>query len=148
VTAEYAVNDWRTRAECAKPGYDPEDWVGIQAEARAQAARVCKRRCPVDVAEACVRWAAENGIDWGVWGGVDMATDLGKKLRKRARTEAAQAPVVPRGGRPPLRQQALYTDAMELLDQGCDRATTAGRLGITTKYLENVLRRGAREVVR
>lgn len=95
-----------------------------------------------------MRWAAENGIDWGVWGGVDMSTKQGAQLRKRARLDAEQAPATPRGGRPPLRQQALFADAVELLDQGCDRATTAGRLGITTKYLEIVLRRGAREVAR
>jgi hypothetical protein len=143
---EHATNDWRHRAQCRDDRYDPEDWYSHLDSVRAEAATVCTSVC--NVTDACLQWAAEHGIDAGTWGGVDLASDLGKKLRKRAQAEAEKAPAAPRGGRPPLRQQALFADAVELIAQGCDRTTTAGRLGITTKYLEIILRRGAREVAR
>lgn len=64
-------NDWRHRAACRTE--DPELFfpVGESGQASVQASdakRVC-RACPV--IEECARWAIDNGMDSGVWGGFD-----------------------------------------------------------------------------
>lgn len=75
---------WRDYAACFEIN-DPELFFpsGETDPARyqaTQAAAVC-RYCPV--ADWCLQWARENGIEHGVWGGVDLDKQRGKRRRIR-----------------------------------------------------------------
>ncbi len=76
------AGDWHSRAACL--GVDPDLFfpvgsTGPALGALADAQRVCAR-CPVR--EDCLRWALDNDIDHGVWGGV--GEDQRRSLRRRS----------------------------------------------------------------
>ncbi|MGW2837353.1 WhiB family transcriptional regulator [Streptomyces sp. NPDC001493] len=86
--------NWRARAACSDPVFDPEMWhpVGTSPAAQQQAAdakSVCYR-CPV--VDACLRWALDQREDVGIWGGLDE--DERRRIHRR-KTPAA-APAAPR----------------------------------------------------
>jgi WhiB family transcriptional regulator, redox-sensing transcriptional regulator len=61
--------DWRLAAACrhADPElFFPVGTTGPSASQIAQAKEVC-RTCPVRT--ACLGWALQSGIDYGIWGG-------------------------------------------------------------------------------
>jgi WhiB family transcriptional regulator, redox-sensing transcriptional regulator len=57
--------DWTDQARCR--GVDPEQFFVRGATASRAAIKVCTR-CPVK--DECLRYAIEQGIDFGVWGGL------------------------------------------------------------------------------
>jgi WhiB family transcriptional regulator, redox-sensing transcriptional regulator len=79
---------WREHAACVDLA-DPELFFpdGEADPARyqaAQAAAVC-RTCPI--ADWYLQWARENGMEHGVWGGVDLDK---RRNRRRPRRQAAK----------------------------------------------------------
>ncbi len=77
-----AEDDWRHHAACR--GVDPELFfpignTGPSALQIEDAKAVC-RRC--DVVDQCLEWAVDNGIPYGVWGG--MSEDERRALRGKA----------------------------------------------------------------
>lgn len=77
---------WRDYAACLEIN-DPELFfpTGETSPARyqaEQAKQICLR-CPV--ADWCLQWARDNGIEHGVWGGVDL-----DKQRRRGRIRIAK----------------------------------------------------------
>ena len=57
--------DWQSKARCR--GLEPEQFfVRGSAQAR-RAIRVCER---CTVRSECLRYAIENAVDFGVWGGM------------------------------------------------------------------------------
>ena len=84
---EHTTGDWRHRAACRDE--DPELFFPVGGggaasqtaayiAAVAEAKAVC-RRCPV--AASCLSWAMANGVDHGVFGGLDH--DERRALRTR-----------------------------------------------------------------
>jgi WhiB family transcriptional regulator, redox-sensing transcriptional regulator len=74
--------DWRHRAACR--GEDTELFFAIGSTGPAllqieDAKAVC-RRCPLDVADACLQWALDNA-EHGVFGG--MSEDERRALKRR-----------------------------------------------------------------
>jgi WhiB family redox-sensing transcriptional regulator len=76
--------DWRHRAACRDE--DPELFfpisdVGPGARQTAQAKAVCAR-CPVR--EECLRYALDNGLDYGIFGGLTERErrDLARRNRQ------------------------------------------------------------------
>ena len=76
------ADDWRNGAACRQE--DPElffpngntgPWELVLDDAKA----VC-RRCPV--ADRCLHWALETGIEFGVWGG--LSEDERRAMKRRA----------------------------------------------------------------
>lgn len=79
-----AGENWRARAECAKPERDADAWfpVGATGPAMLQiqdAKDVCNGLCPVR--EQCAAFALAAGMADGVWGG--LSEDDRKTLRRR-----------------------------------------------------------------
>jgi len=72
------ITDWTTRAACK--GTDPDE-LFVQGAAQNRAKLIC-RGCPVRT--ECLADALDNGIEFGVWGG----------MTERA---ACAAPAAPRG---------------------------------------------------
>ena len=57
--------DWSDRARCR--GLDPDQFF-VRGAAQARRAIAVCGRC--DVKEQCLRYALENAVDFGVWGGL------------------------------------------------------------------------------
>ena len=90
---EPAGENWRDRAECAKPEHDTAPWwpVGDSGPALLQiqeAKDVCNYRCPV--VQQCAAYALRVGEPYGVWGGLSES-DRTALLRLRARQRQQQA---------------------------------------------------------
>lgn len=82
------MTDWRHRAACRDE--DPELFfpisdMGPGARQAAEAKAVCAR-CPVR--EQCLRYALDNGLDHGVFGGT-TELERRKLTRSRRQREAA-----------------------------------------------------------
>ena len=81
-------SDWRNRAECRSR--DPELWwpVGSSEQAldQGEEAKAICQQCPV--LAPCDRWADEQGMDVGVWGGL---TEDERRSRRRSRNRAKAA---------------------------------------------------------
>lgn len=76
--------DWRHRAACRDEDSDLHFPVGTTGPALrqiAEAKTVCAR-CPV--AEACLVWAMDNRVEFGVWGG-QSETERESMRRREAR---------------------------------------------------------------
>ncbi|GAB3493447.1 WhiB family transcriptional regulator [Amycolatopsis cihanbeyliensis] len=78
------ITDWRHRAACRDE--DPELFfpvsdVGPAAAQAAQAKAVCAR-CPVRA--LCLRYALDNGLDYGIYGGTTERErrDLVRRARR------------------------------------------------------------------
>lgn len=113
---------WRDHAACSGTD-DPELFFpdGETDPARyqaAQAAAICRRYCPVT--NWCLQWAQENGMEHGVWGGVDL-----DKRRSRPRRQPAQCGT--RGG---------YRAHRRLKTPACDACLAAN-----TDYVNDNLQR-------
>lgn len=57
--------DWVERARCR--GLDPDQFFVRGAAQARRAIKVCQR---CSVKEECLRYAVENEVDFGVWGGL------------------------------------------------------------------------------
>jgi WhiB family redox-sensing transcriptional regulator len=57
--------DWTDRARCR--GTDPDQFFVRGAAQARRAVKICGR-CPVS--DQCLRYAVDNDIDFGVWGGL------------------------------------------------------------------------------
>ena len=79
--------DWRNTAACRDEDPELHFPTGTSGPALLQIAEAktgC-RRCPV--VSDCLAWALDNGVDFGVWGG--MSEDERRALKRRnARTRA------------------------------------------------------------
>jgi hypothetical protein len=65
--------DWRDRARCRLPEFDPEWWFPDHGQTRLRAMAVAEcLRCPVRL--EC-RTAGEAGEGYGVWGGRDFTEE-------------------------------------------------------------------------
>jgi WhiB family redox-sensing transcriptional regulator len=89
--------DWRHRAECRLPGYDPELWFPIGNTGPAllqieEAKDVCRDRCPV--VEQCLQWALDTRQESGVWGG--LSEDERRRMKRRAARNRAPGAQVSR----------------------------------------------------
>lgn len=89
--------DWRDRAACRNE--DPELFhpVGVSGPALLQVAEaktVC-RRCPV--ASACLGYALDNHIEFGLWGGLSEQerTALQRRIARTRQRAAAGEPAAP-----------------------------------------------------
>lgn len=81
------VDDWDLLAAC-RDAPDPDLWfpiseVGPGARQTAQAKAECAR-CPVRA--ECLGYALDNGLDYGIFGG--LTADERRKLVQRARASA------------------------------------------------------------
>lgn len=88
-TSPEHVEDWRAQARCLE--YDPElFWpigtTGSAVPQIAEAVAVCWT-CPVR--ETCLRYALDNGITEGVWGG--LPEDERRSLKRREDRERLDA---------------------------------------------------------
>ena len=72
------ITDWTTRAACK--GMDPDE-LFVQGEAQNRAKLIC-RGCPVRT--ECLADALDNGIEFGVWGGM---TEKERRALLRRRPE-------------------------------------------------------------
>jgi WhiB family redox-sensing transcriptional regulator len=95
-TSTEDVLDWRTRAACLD--HDPELFFAPDQERAnrrnprvAEAKAICAT-CPVQ--QACLRWAVENGIPYGVWGGLDE-DERGTSRRPAPKAAPARKPPAP-----------------------------------------------------
>lgn len=88
-----STDDWRHQAACRGldgelffPRGDTGPWLIQIAEAKA----VC-RRCPV--VDSCLQWAISNGVDAGVFGGMDEKErhNLKRRLSRRGTTPRTPA---------------------------------------------------------
>ena len=77
------TSDWREHAACAET--DPEAFFPEQGIPNAQAKTVC---AGCFVREDCLRYALDNRIEYGVWGG-QSAADRQRDLRRRLKRAAA-----------------------------------------------------------
>lgn len=75
VIAEAIEEDWREQALCAQT--DPEEFFPEKGGSPRRAKRICQG---CEVKTACLDYAMEHHIGWGVWGG------LTEKERKRLAT--------------------------------------------------------------
>ncbi len=74
------ITDWTTRAACK--GTDPDE-LFVQGAAQNRAKLIC-RGCPVRT--ECLADALDNGIEFGVWGGM-TERERWRDLLERARDE-------------------------------------------------------------
>lgn len=61
----------RTAAACS--GYDPETWFPVSETGASSAVQIEQAKaicaiCPLQA--ACLEWATDRGIDYGIWGGL------------------------------------------------------------------------------
>lgn len=85
----YDMTDWRHRAACRDEDpelFFPVSEIGPGARQAEQAKAVCAR-CPVR--ETCLRFAIDNGLDNGIFGGTTERER--RELVRRARTGARAA---------------------------------------------------------
>ena len=61
---------------------DPELWLSDFSSERAQAAAICKAKCPR--LAACYKDGIDSDATWAVWGGVDLS-----RTKLKPRTPAA-----------------------------------------------------------
>lgn len=73
---EDPANPW-DGARCAET--DPEAFFPEKGESSQEAKRVCNSGCPLR--EFCLRYALENGEEYGIWGG--MSAVERKRLLRR-----------------------------------------------------------------
>jgi WhiB family transcriptional regulator, redox-sensing transcriptional regulator len=66
---------WQTQARCRE--YDPELFFAAGSRSEHRAKAICGR-CPV--ADQCLTFAVESGVEFGVWGGLS-----GRERRTLAR---------------------------------------------------------------
>lgn len=91
------MSDWRFQARCAEPQYDSELWFPVgttgPAEEQIEDAKAECRRC--DVIEECLRYALDNGLEHGVWGGLseDERRALKRRGQRAERRATGQVPV-------------------------------------------------------
>ena len=85
--------DWINHATCRTEGHDPELFFPVGSSGPAllqieQAKTVCAR-CPV--ASDCLKYALNEGIEFGVWGGMseEEREKLTRKLKRRKALQAA-----------------------------------------------------------
>lgn len=79
--------DWRDAAACRH--HDPDLFfpVGVDERAVELAVAVC-RDCTVS--GECLRWALENDVQFGVWGGVgEHEREMAARQRRRTRVQSA-----------------------------------------------------------
>ena len=76
-------NGWMSKARCRE--YDPEQFFVRGAAQSKRAVRVCEH---CDVRTACLKYALENHIEFGIWGGLTE-----RQRRRVARTMAEPVPV-------------------------------------------------------
>jgi hypothetical protein len=69
--------DWLDQAECAR--CDPELWHSPVRQAQAEARRICRTVCPVQV--ECLQWALRQDLD-GIVGG--HTEEERQRMRRRA----------------------------------------------------------------
>jgi WhiB family redox-sensing transcriptional regulator len=85
--------DWRERAACLSE--DPELFFPIgktgPAVLQLEEAKLVCQRC--DVREQCLKWALENDVRFGVWGGLSEDDRSALKSRKAARERMGNAAV-------------------------------------------------------
>lgn len=77
-----SADDWRHGAECRGEGTNLHFPIGNTGPALLQiedAKTVC-RRCPV--VEACLSFAVDHGLEYGVWG--NTSEDERRSLKRRA----------------------------------------------------------------
>ena len=74
---------WMTKARCRE--YDPEQFFVRGAAQSKRAVRVCEH---CDVRSVCLQYALENGIEFGIWGGLTE-----RQRRRVARAAAEQVAV-------------------------------------------------------
>ncbi|WP_299539390.1 WhiB family transcriptional regulator [uncultured Streptomyces sp.] len=86
VTVEGTGDNWRSLAACREVDPDLFFPIGSTGPSLVQAedAKAVCRTCPVQ--EQCLRWAMENGQDFGVWGG--LGEDERRALKRRTRRQA------------------------------------------------------------
>ena len=70
---------------CRQPGANPDDWFSKPGTARTERAKALCKTCPV--MEKCAKVGLEDGIPFGVWGGLDYED------RKRIWAETGGKPV-------------------------------------------------------
>lgn len=75
-------NAWMTVGRCRD--HDPDVFFVRGAAQAKRAIRICER-CPVR--EACLQYALDNAIDFGVWGGLTE-----RQRRRMMRVAAASTP--------------------------------------------------------
>jgi WhiB family redox-sensing transcriptional regulator len=81
VKPEPAVAVWYHRGACND--YDPEIWFPVNSRLAGRATEICDHRCPVKV--ECLRYALEEEIQHGVWGGLteEERQELARYVRVR-----------------------------------------------------------------
>lgn len=74
------TRDWVVSAEC-RDAYDPDAFFPIaEQEGPTLYAKGLCARCPVSA--ACLRWALDNGMDRGIWGGLTEQERRELKVRR------------------------------------------------------------------
>lgn len=76
------TNSWMTAGRCRD--HDPDVFFVRSAAQAKRAIRICER-CPVR--EACLEYALDNAIEFGVWGGLTE-----RQRRRLLRVAASSAP--------------------------------------------------------
>jgi WhiB family transcriptional regulator, redox-sensing transcriptional regulator len=77
---------WRQFAHCLD--HDPDLWYPLEANAGAEAVRICST-CPVRL--DCLAWALEHNEREGIWGG--MSARRRQRLRSEARSGDGSVPL-------------------------------------------------------
>lgn len=78
----YDVDDWDLLAAC-RDAPDPDLWFPVSPRETALAKLACSV-CPVKA--DCLRYALDNGLDYGIFGG--LTADERRKLARRARASS------------------------------------------------------------
>lgn len=142
---------WMTdsRRRCSMANADWEMWTSESQTDLNVAAGRCRTECPF--VRECLTWAAENGENCFVWGGINLSTEQGrKKIRAagaRRRPKPARAASKPVSQRPRAadrlgRIRALWeqnrSDAEIALQVGLHPSTVAytrkNVLGLPSKF--------------
>lgn len=128
------AEDWRDTAACRDEDpelFFPKGYDGPWKLVIAEATAVCAR-CPSQ--PACLRWALETGVEFGVWGGL---SEVERRALKRRRVRA-------RTGSGPQsldfdRERSALAQCLELYDRytearGIHRVWTAHATTVKIKY--------------
>jgi WhiB family redox-sensing transcriptional regulator len=114
--------DWTERALCAQT--DPEAFFPEKGGSTREAKRICQG---CEVRDECLEYALENGIRFGVWGGL---SELERRKLKPASPTRPQRFFEQRGAQ--VRAMAA---------EGTDVVVIAERFGLSVTQVRNILRR-------
>lgn len=128
------TNNWRIYAACGSS--DPDLWFPRSGNSpeQAQALAVCAS-CPVRL--ACLAFAVQMEIDFGVWGGVTAVDRRPNRKRPRRGKGVRDAT------RKPCGTPAGYTRHRRRQEDACARCAAAEHTRVTLRNAERRERQGA-----